>query len=288
MKIWLGWILGAILCGNFAAAQNVVLKDGKVITAKGLRRQGDTIMANVEIAPAADGKPAQLGEIGYALSQITRIEFPEPPVLHTASALLAQKQAKEALAQLDPVVDFYEGFREAPGSWWSRLLVLKAQVLVHLGREEEAETLCHRVVQFSPEMEVQQAAEVQIARDLVRRHDLPKALGLAQKALQESKMPETLALASVVKGDCLLASKSWDDALLSYLEVPVFYPGEKDLLPQVLFGQGVALFGMEKFADAKAALEELAKTCPDSPEAQKVPEEQELILRREKALAPPK
>ena len=42
------------------SAQNILLKDGKTIVSKGLRRQGDIIMATVDIPiPALAGKPAR-------------------------------------------------------------------------------------------------------------------------------------------------------------------------------------------------------------------------------------
>ena len=82
---------------------------------KGLRRQGDQILATVEIAPAEQGKPAQVGELGYAVSQIAKIDFPEPPILRAAPDLIASGKAADALTQLEPVVKYYEPFRDAPG-----------------------------------------------------------------------------------------------------------------------------------------------------------------------------
>jgi TolA-binding protein len=70
--------------------------------------------------------------------------------------------------------------------------------------------------------------------------------------------------------------------------VPVFYPGEKVLLPQSQLGVGRAHFGMENFKDAKAALNELIATYAASREATQAKVELEKIARREKALAAPK
>ena len=71
-----------VLCGALAGsatAQNILLKDGKTIVTKGLRRQGDTIMATVEtILPARGTEPAKTlsGEIGYQLPLIAKLDFP--------------------------------------------------------------------------------------------------------------------------------------------------------------------------------------------------------------------
>ena len=61
-----------------APAQTILMRDGKRVVAKTLRRQGDSIMA---ASPAVDGAQPLQGEVGYPLAQIERMEFPEPAVL---------------------------------------------------------------------------------------------------------------------------------------------------------------------------------------------------------------
>ena len=271
-----------------ASAQNIVMKDGKVVPTKGLRRSGDTIMATIELPGGEPGKPAKTGELGYPLNNIAKLDFPEPPQLRAAPELIAQGKGAEALAQLDPLVKFYEGFRDAPGSWWAPVALRKVQALVSLGREKEAEPLAEQIAQQADDPATKAAANVQIAAGLVRKGDFARALELVEPALTGSQEPETLAPASIVKGQCLVEKKQWEDAVLAFLQVPVFYPGEKALLPQVLLGRGRAHFGMEDFPAAKAALNELIKTYAASAEAKVAAAELEKIARREKALAPPK
>lgn len=271
-----------------ASAQNIVMKDGKVIATKGLRRDGNNIIATVELPGAEAGQPARTGEFGYPLTQITRLDFAEPPQLHTAPDLVAQGKAAEAIVQLDPVVRFYEGFGDAPGSWWAAAALLKAQALASLGRDKEADPIAQQIVRTATAPETVRAAEVQLAAGLVRKGAHAQALEIAERALKECKQPGTLATASIIKGECLLVKKEWDDALLAFLQTPVFYPGEKMLLPQAMLGAARAHFGMEDLPRAKATLDELLKTYGATPEAAQAQTEVEKITRREKALAPPK
>ena len=77
-------VLIALVLGMFAVesqAQTIVLKDGKRVAPKSLRRQGDNIMAQ---SPSVAGAPGVQGEVGYPLAQIEKSEFPEPAVLKTA------------------------------------------------------------------------------------------------------------------------------------------------------------------------------------------------------------
>lgn len=268
-----------------AQAQSIVMKDGKVVATKGVRRQGDSIIATIELP---GGDPTKTGELGYPLAQIAKLDFPEPPQLRAAPDLITQGKAADALAQLEPVVKFYEAFRDAPGSWWADSAILKVQALAALGRDAEATPIAEQVARIATDPETQRAAEVQIAFGLVKKGGHARALEIAERALSESTRPATRAPASIIKGECLLVKKQWDDAMLAFLQVPVFYPTEKVLLPQSMLGAGRAQFGMEDLPHAKATLNELLKTYAAAPEAKLAEAELEKISRREKALAPPK
>ena len=47
----------------------------------------------------------------------------------------------EALAQLETVLNYYDAFGDAPGSWWAEATLLKEQALIRLGQYDEAEQL---------------------------------------------------------------------------------------------------------------------------------------------------
>jgi hypothetical protein len=288
-RFWLllaGFWIGGL--ADDAPAQNIVMKDGKVITARSLRRQGETIIATVTLPGGEAGKPAKTGDLGFPLAQIARLDFPEPTIFKTAADLITQGKGADVIAQLDPVVKYYEGFRDAPGSWWADAALLKAQALASIGREKEAEPLAEQIARMATDPETVRGAEVMLASGLVRRGAHARAMEVAERALKECKRPATLAPAAIIKGECLLEKKEWEDAMLAFLQVPVLYPGEKMLLPQSLLGKGRAQFGMENLTEAKAALNELIKTYAASSEAAQAKTELEKITRREKALAPPK
>ena len=115
MKTLLLLALSLALAG-MAPAQNILLKDGRTIVVKSLRRQGDQIIATQEVQTSPNAAPSS-GEFGYPISQIEKLDFPEPGALKQASDLLTVGKGTEALAALEPVVRYYEAFRDAPGSW---------------------------------------------------------------------------------------------------------------------------------------------------------------------------
>jgi tetratricopeptide (TPR) repeat protein len=279
--------LGSLLTPAGIFAQNVLLKDGRTITAKSLRRQGDLIMATEEI-PGAPGQPPTTGEVGYPVKNINKIEFPEPAQLKAATELLTQGRAAEAQAQLDVALRYYEGFRDAPGSWWVELVLLKTTALINQGREKDAEPLVDQIARMAGDPETVRAARVQMAASMTRHGEHVRALELCDSVIKESTRPETLAAAAISKGQCHLALKQWEPALLAFLQIPVFYPGAKVLRPPSMLGAGRAYFGIADLKRAKETFDELIKTFAATPEAAAAKTELDRIARLEKALEPPR
>jgi hypothetical protein len=126
----------ALTAGAYAQGQ-IHLKDGRVIPTKQMRRDKDTIIATVEI-PAQPGQPTKTGDFGFPLTDVATLQFGKPAALDTAPELIATGKAEEALVQLQPIVKYFEGFRDAPGSWWVDAVPLQIQALLALRRDKDA------------------------------------------------------------------------------------------------------------------------------------------------------
>ena len=269
------------------ADTNIVKKDGTTQAAKALRREKDNIIATIDIQPSKPGDAVRTGDVGIPVSQIQKIEFGEPAALKTAPELLLQGKGDEALAQIDVALKYYSGFRDAPGSWWAELLLMKMNALVSLGREKEADTLAESMSGQSTDPESQRAAKVLLASAAVRRGDAKSASTVLDTVLKDATKPDVLASAAIYKGQSSLALKDWENALLSFLQVPVLYPEQKALAPASMLGVGRAHFGLEDFEAAKKTLKEVMKTFKGTPEAVAAKADMELIAKREKALYDP-
>jgi TolA-binding protein len=128
---------------------------------------------------------------------------------------------------------------------------------------------------------------VLLAAAATRRGDAQKAAEALESVLKDSKKTDVLASAAVYKGQSYLALKDWENALLSFLQIPVLYPEAKELAASSMLGVGRAHFGLEDFTNAKNTFKELIKTFKGTPEATAAKAELELIAKREKALAEP-
>lgn len=271
-----------LLAAGFA--QGIQLKDGKHIVAKSLKRQGDSIVAT---NPAEGGGKEMTGDVGYAIALIEKIEFPEPAQLRQVPDMITQGKAAEAVAQLDTALRYYEGFRDAPGSYWGELALLKGHALLALGRVNDAEPLAASLLSGARDPEVILGARAQAASCLTLKGEHPKAIEIFEQVSKDALRPDTLAGAAIFKGRSHLALKQWEPALLSFLTVPVFYPEAKALLPASMLGAGRAYFMLDDFDHAKNTLNDLIKIYGNTPEAAEAKTELEKIARKEKALEGP-
>ncbi len=241
-------------------AQTIVLKSGQRVETHGVRRSGDKITGKIQVGESA-------GEVGQPISAIAKIEFPEPQGIKSASEFLSQGQAEKALAEITPVLAFYEQFRDIPGAWWAQAAVIKVSALAALGRDVEAEPLAFQIQKLSTDPEASRAANLRIASSLVKKQEFEKAAQICDAAIKESTDPEVLADAWVTKGNVLLAQKDWDGALLAFLRVPVFYRDEKLFMPPALLGSARAYRRLDDVEHAKRSLKDLIAAFPKSSEA---------------------
>lgn len=253
-------VLGVLIGAASIRAQTIVLKTGQRVETNGVRRSGEKVMGKIEVAGTA-------GEVGHDVSAIAKIEFPEPQGIKRAAEALSQGDAERALADINPIIAFYESFRDIPGAWWAPAAVVKVSALAALQRDVEAEPLAAMIQRTATDPETARAANLRIASSLVKRQEYDRAAQIVDAAIKESTRPDVLADAWVTKGNVLLAQKQWDAALLAFLRVPVFYRDEKLHMPPALLGSARAYRYLEDKERARKTLDELIAGFPKSAEA---------------------
>jgi tetratricopeptide (TPR) repeat protein len=243
-----------------AFGQAILLQTGQKIETQGVRRDGEMVMGKVQVGTGS-------GEVGYHLAQITKVEFPEPGALKKASDLLVQGQPDKALAEINPVVAYYTSFKDVPGNWWAQSALIKVSALAAQQKEKEAEALAVEIEKSAKDQDMARAAQLRLVGALVRGNQLDKALAISDAALKSSTDPTTIANAWIAKGDTLLAQKDWDEALMAYLHVPIFYQDQKLFQPAALLGSGRAYRRLNDKDRAKKTFNDLIAAFPQSAEA---------------------
>ena len=245
-------------------AQTILLKDNNTVQTSGLSRPDpSTVSAKIKTPSGAEG------EVGYPVSNIARIEFPEPAQRKIVADLLAQNKAEEALRQLAPILAYYAPFKDLPGSWWTALAFLQVDALSRLGRDGEMGAVVNDLNKLgAANPEILRAVKIRQGIALERKGDHTGALrALEPIVADEDASPQSLADAWVNVGAAQLAQRNYRAALLSYLHINVYTPERTGLMPTALLGSGAAYVGLNDKDRAEATFKDLIARFPNSPEA---------------------
>lgn len=283
------------------ADTDIQLKDGRIIPAKALRRERDQIIATIEIPSKTPGEKPTTGDFGFPLTEIFTLAFERPAALETAPDLISAGKAQEALEQLEPVIKYYNGFRDAPGSWWTDVVPLQVQALLALRKDDEAIAVAQQFSRLAMDPAIKRYTKAFTAVSLTRKGQHEEALALYDDAAKSTARREVLGLIAVNRGESMLAignalkekgeldkaSVRFEEALLSFMRIPALYPSQRMYLPQATFGAANAYFGFDDFGRAKAAIKDLKQNFPETPEAKAADALAEKVEKREKQLADP-
>jgi len=262
-----------VLAGiSSAPAQTLLLKNGESMPANGLVRNGDMIMVAVKTSTGSKG------QVGYHVSDVAELNLPAPEVLKFAAEQVANGDFAHAFAQIDPVVAYQKTIRDIPGNWWAKSALVEVSALLGLNRMADATALVNEIAGYSKDPEILISAKLQIA--LTTKFDDPQqALAAYDSIISQSSDPGTLSRAWIAEGDIHFAQHEFDEALLAYLTVTVFYPEHNPLIPKALWDSGQSYAKLKDTANATKTYQALINTYPDSPEAASAKAE---LLKKEK------
>ena len=255
---WISFLV--VLLASDSHGQSIILKTGQKVDTQGVRRDGDLVMGKVQVGSGS-------GEVGYKVDQIAKIDFPEPRALKSATDFLTQGQSGKALAEIDPVVKYYEPFKEVPGAWWGQAAAIKVSALSGLHREPESEALAKEIQKTVTDPETARAVQLRLASGLIQKKEFEKAIAICETAIAQSNDPSILAEAWIKKGDALLAQRQFDGAVMAYLHVSVFFDDEKQFVPAAMLGSARSYWRMDDQEHARKSLNDLIAAYPKSTEA---------------------
>lgn len=262
-------------------ADSLLLRNGQTLTGVSFRRTSDSIVVTTE-SKGPDGK-AMSSEHTVPLKEITQVECAPSPALKHAEGLLAKGETAAALAVLKPAVTAAEPFGDLPGSPWPDLAIVYAQTILATGDQVGALVLIERLSNASSP-DIRAAASALAALAAALRGDHEKAMALAAPTRSPRGVPATIATASIARGHVLLAQKKHEEALLSFLEQPVFAPDATALAAMAQMGAAECYAGMDDVDRAIGTLEELLKAQPSGPATKPARALLETCRRRKQAL----
>lgn len=252
----------AFVAAPFACGQTLYFSDGRTVPlTPAVRITGDTVVLPLAIEGGGTG------EVTVPISKLTRVDWPKPEALTTAEAELAADKPADALRRVDALLPLQQSLRDVPGSWWGLATTLRASALASLGRDIDAEVELERL-RRSP------AGAAFVARTQLALASARFAASRDRQAEEQIGQinrqtidPSTLAALYVLEARLLQKKGRHEDALLTFLRVPVLLPAETARIPAALLGAAECYLALGESARRSAALNAIVERFPDSPEA---------------------
>ena len=267
------WMLFAATLGGWAQAYTVYFKENTSKDAQGnpatkpplqaisIKKSGDQIVLTRQVGPGMVNDT-------IPLSAVSQIVFPEPPDIKAANDLLAQNQAEAALAKIEPIVAFFAEFRDLPGNRWPQAALAKCYALIALNREPQAEALITELNRTAGnDSDYARYAQVQLSGNYLKKQQYKQVIPLLEQVVKGTQNAQLLADAWIRKGSAHLALRQYEQALISFLHIPVLYAENKPLQPPALLGTARAYNGIEDFDRSVKTYDELIAQFSASPEA---------------------
>jgi tetratricopeptide (TPR) repeat protein len=170
------------------------------------------------------------------------------------------------MVEIQPIVAEQKTLRDVPGNWWAQAALVEVSTLLGLKRNDDARALATEITANSHDPEI--LASAKLAVTMITSFGTPQeALAAYDGIINDSADSRSLSQAWISKGDIYLDQHQFDDALLAYMTVIVFYPADNPLIPKALWGTSRAYLKLKDTAHALTACQELISKYPDTPEA---------------------
>lgn len=260
------FILLALAAVSPLCAQRYVLKDGRVLNDSDVTLKGNNLVR------ALSGGSA---EIAYPISDVVRLDWPEPEALEQARQLFSAGKSAEAEEKVTPIYRQFAPFSKLPGSWWGEAALVRARALIAQDKTADAERAARELMSGSTDADTVTAAQLIMARVQMIQNKNDIADAMLDEIMRKDASGDVEARAAILRGDIAYARKDFEKALEFYLQVPVFYGTEDAVMPVALLGSARSYRGYGDSSRAERAYLDIIVGYPDSAEA--------VIAKRESA-----
>jgi tetratricopeptide (TPR) repeat protein len=204
------------------AEEEFVLRSGRRIPAASVKPSATGFTATI-----VSGTTAQ--KVDFKASEIERASLREPAELAEARTQIANDKLLAAIAALTRIEEELLPYREVPGGWWSRALMLRMDAMATKGDTKAAAALADtKALAGLPDSTTALLRDFQtiVAPPAVSPDSKIESLkSLAQRATD----PWVSARAWLEVGNTHAAHGKMEEAIKSWLRVAIFNPAERDL-----------------------------------------------------------
>jgi tetratricopeptide (TPR) repeat protein len=254
-----------------AHGQALVLADGSRVPEEDFKVEDGKVMRTVHIGEKTATTVLQK-------SNIVAMDWPMPIELADARSLMAQGKADEALDLLKKTRDFFEPFQDIKGNWYKDLFFAYVDTLSQAGKFDETIKMIPQVKALSLSDEQKMKLRViQLDVDRQTSTEFLSIMAEAQSILSETNDSAIAAAIWNIIADIHAKKKEWEQALMAYLRIPVFYGSQVQRVPDAEMKAAEMLVKMKRYEDAQAAFGRLAETYAGSAIAEQANKEKAQI-----------
>lgn len=239
----------SVLCMGLSSgalhAQAIVLKDGMRINASDFTVADGKINRKIKLGNGQEATSS------LAFDAIDRLEWPEVREILEAQTLLSEGKTKEAIDTLQKAKDYFKPFKAIKGNPYNEICFVQVEALDQSGDFDS-------LLRALPEVEAMRWDEdrklrlkiIKLNMDRRTAPDQDAVLAQAELLLHDTDDAAICARLWLTIAEIHIRKERWDEALMAYLHVPVFYGSQATLVPQAELAAARTLAKMERFQDA--------------------------------------
>lgn len=264
-------ILAALALAAPASAQRLLLDNNVELEWSDVTLSGSNLQVTVK---KPDGSTSVQST---PASRVARVDWPYPQELADALSLILQQKYDAAIAKAETVRAIHVNWKDKPGSWFPQAALLIAECHVKTKKNEEAEKIFTELRSANVSGTNQKAmVMVQAMMDLEKGATTP-ALAKAQTAAQQLEDSALMARLQLLIADIRFKEEKFEDARDAYLQVPVFFGAQGQLMPVAELGAARSLRALKLLDEANKAFGRIVNRYRGTPEAAAASKEREEI-----------
>lgn len=168
------------------------------------------------------------------LSYVSKIEWKNEPQLRQARNDLMQGNAAAALATAERFLLFFKDMKAVPGSLWLEAAIIKLDALDREENDTILDTFIREIESAPGTSEVEglpQRIKLVRLRQMLRKGEYQRVLRDSEDLIKKEDSPPTLAQLTMLKGRAEFNLGKYEEALYTFLRVPVFYGNQTEYVP---------------------------------------------------------
>lgn len=203
--------------------------------------------------------------VTFTAKEVVRATLREPKEVAEARTLIASEKPDKALELLTKAEPALLPYQAIPDSWWQRAAILRMDALAALGKNREAADIV--TADLLSKLPADNASMLKDFQRVVGPpgKDLADKIDALRTIADRTMDSWVVARVWLEIGNTLAMQGKMEDAVKSWLRVPVFYPAERDLAARGTILAARGLQQIDRPADGFKLLEDYLSDHLGSP-----------------------